>query len=133
MEDYRNEFIAIIAGYKHEMEWFLSTNPGLPSRFPIHLTFPDYETKSLMEIAKRSAANRQYKLSAQAELRIRRQLQKILQHPIDHPNFSNARWVRNTMEHAIRLHATRLFDVKELTREKLMTLEAADFQWEENS
>jgi stage V sporulation protein K len=131
MEDYRNQFIAIIAGYEQEMQWFLSTNPGLPSRFPIHLTFPDYETKSLMEIAKRSAASRQYKLSPQAELKIRRRLQRILQNPLQYPNFSNARFVRNTMEHAIRLHATRLFDSKDLTRDCLMTLEAVDFEWEE--
>ncbi|GMA48880.1 hypothetical protein GCM10025857_02370 [Alicyclobacillus contaminans] len=67
MEDFRNQFIAIIAGYEREMEWFLSTNPGLPSRFPIHVTFPDYSVAALLEIARRIAADRQYRLSPEAE------------------------------------------------------------------
>jgi stage V sporulation protein K len=35
MEDYKQDFVLILAGYKREMEWFLHSNPGLYSRFPI--------------------------------------------------------------------------------------------------
>ncbi|MCY0907490.1 MAG: AAA family ATPase, partial [Sulfobacillus thermotolerans] len=42
MEDHRGEFVLILAGYSEEMAWFLSMNPGLLSRFPLHLHFPDY-------------------------------------------------------------------------------------------
>src|SRR5699024_9845279 len=34
MEDNHNDFVLILAGYPHEMERFLSLNPGLKSRFP---------------------------------------------------------------------------------------------------
>jgi len=40
MEDYKNEFILILAGYTAPMEEFLSLNPGLKSRFPIQLNIP---------------------------------------------------------------------------------------------
>jgi stage V sporulation protein K len=128
MEDHRNQFIAIIAGYEEEMDWFLSTNPGLPSRFPIHMTFPDYELQTLVEIARRSAVGRQYRLSLEAEMKLRHHLQHVKESRSGH--FSNARFVRNVMEKAIRQHAVRLFELPELTREQAMTLQANDFRWE---
>ncbi|MCL6548865.1 MAG: AAA family ATPase [Alicyclobacillus sp.] len=129
MEDYRNQFIAIIAGYEREMEWFLATNPGLPSRFPIHLHFPDYDVPTLMEIARRMAQARQYRLSPDAELKLERMLRNELAGP-GRFHFSNARWVRNAVERAIRVQAVRLFDAAEIGRVQAMTLTAQDFRWE---
>ncbi len=129
MEDYRDQFIAIIAGYEQEMEWFLSTNPGLPSRFPIHLRFPNYDIRSLVEIARRNAASRQYTISPEAELKLRRHLESVVQGRTGR-NFSNARFVRNVVERAIRQHAVRLFDVAEMNREAAMMLQPQDFRWE---
>ncbi len=40
MEDRAKETVFILAGYPWEMEQFLRSNPGLRSRFPIHLEFP---------------------------------------------------------------------------------------------
>jgi len=51
MEDYKDQLILILAGYKKEMEWFLQSNPGLRSRFPIHINFPDYTINELYQIA----------------------------------------------------------------------------------
>lgn len=130
MEDYRNQFIAIIAGYEQEMKWFLSTNPGLPSRFPIHLRFPDYEPQALVEIARRTAISRQYRLSREAETKLRTELQKMLVGQNAVRNFSNARFVRNAIERAIRLHAVRLFEKAAPSREDLMILQAEDLRWE---
>jgi stage V sporulation protein K len=129
MEDHKNEFIAIIAGYEREMEGFLAANPGLPSRFPIHLTFPNYEVGTLLEIARKMARDRQYKLQPEAEQKVRRHLRQLLNDTGVH-NFSNARWVRNAIEKAIRRHAVRLFDEPQPTRDVLMTLRSADFSWE---
>ncbi|MDQ0189316.1 AAA family ATPase [Alicyclobacillus cycloheptanicus] len=130
MEDYRNQFVAIIAGYEAEMEWFLATNPGLPSRFPIHMTFPDYDAAALLTIARKMAADRQYKWSPEAEFKLKRQIENLKARSWGDSHFSNARWVRNTLEEAIRLHALRLFDVHRPTREQMITLEAQDLRWE---
>ncbi len=126
MEDYRNQFIAIIAGYQREMNWFLATNPGLPSRFPIHLEFPDYDLPSLLEISRRTAAERQYRFSAGAEMQLRVQLQRARSDNSGQP-FGNARLVRNLVERAVRRHAVRLFEVSHLSREEAMTLLPEDF------
>lgn len=128
MEDHRNRFIAVIAGYEREMEWFLRTNPGLPSRFPIHLTFPDYDVSQLVEIAKRMAWERQYRLSPEAELKLRRLAAEAKARAAWGEPFSNARWVRNLMERAMRRHAVRLFEAVTVSREQMMRLEAADLE-----
>jgi stage V sporulation protein K len=128
MEDYRNQFVAVIAGYEHEMDLFLRANPGLPSRFPIHLTFPDYETPALLEIARRMAAERQYRLSADAELKLRRMIEHAKARQRWGEPFSNARWVRNVVERAIRRHAVRLFDARVMSREQMTRLEAEDLE-----
>ncbi|GMA61434.1 hypothetical protein NZD89_17135 [Alicyclobacillus fastidiosus] len=127
MEDYKDQFITILAGYESEMEWFLSTNPGLPSRFPIQIHFPDYDAESLLHIAKRAVANRQYRLSVDAELKLRKQIREVLSQVHGRQPFSNARWVRNVVERAVRHQAVRLFDVQSPKREDLLTLQAADF------
>ncbi|QQE80973.1 AAA family ATPase [Alicyclobacillus sp. SO9] len=129
MEDHRDEFIAIIAGYEREMEGFLKANPGLPSRFPIHLTFPNYSVATLLKIAKQMALRHQYNMQYDAEQKLRKHLQDLHQ-TSQLKNFSNARWVRNTIERAIRKHAVRIFDVEQPSRTDLMTLTAADFVWE---
>jgi len=131
MEDYRTDFIAIIAGYDREMDWFLSTNPGLPSRFPIHMSFPDYEAVALLEIAKRSAASRQYRLAPESVYKLRRHVEAVLVKE-KNGHFSNARYIRNLIEQAIRLHAVRLFDNTKLTRDEVMLLQVQDFRWEGN-
>lgn len=127
MEDYKDQFITILAGYEREMEWFLSTNPGLPSRFPIHIHFPDYDASALFHIAKQAAANRQYRLSADAEIQLRRQIKNTLMMSNQLEPFSNARWVRNLVERAVRQQAVRLYNVANPKRDDLLTLQASDF------
>lgn len=63
MEDHRESLILILAGYQEEMDWFVQTNPGLRSRFPIHITFPDFSSRELLAIADLMLQQRQYYLS----------------------------------------------------------------------
>ena len=50
MEDKRDEFIVIVAGYTQLMEEFLDSNPGLRSRFNKFVFFPDYTPQELTKI-----------------------------------------------------------------------------------
>lgn len=50
MEDHREELVVIAAGYGAEMAQFISSNPGLSSRFPKKIHFPDYSTGELLAI-----------------------------------------------------------------------------------
>lgn len=121
IEDHRGEVILILAGYRQEMERFLDANPGLRSRFPIHIDFPDYSQQELLAIAEQMCKKRQYQLSSQARMHIARLA------CVHHNGYSgNARTVRNIIERAIRRQAVRLLEKSLLTREDLMLLESED-------
>lgn len=126
MEDHRHNLVLILAGYRDEMEDFLQKNPGLRSRFPIHIDFPDYSADELVNIAEGMAADRDYRLSEEA----RRRLKEILSSPSGrgHGALGNARFVRNLIERAVRRQAVRLVEGREWPggREALMLLLAAD-------
>ncbi len=51
MEDLRDEFIVIAAGYPDNMNAFLDSNPGLRSRFEHTFRFDDYNGEELFQIA----------------------------------------------------------------------------------
>ncbi|MGD8191133.1 AAA family ATPase [Brevibacillus ginsengisoli] len=125
MEDAKNEFICILAGYTEEMEAFLQLNPGLPSRFPIQISFVDYSVEELMNIAEHMASTKQYELSHAAKEKLRMHLNHCLQNPFLE-NFSNARYIRNVIEQSARLQAVRLLKSAQLTKEDLLTLRAED-------
>ena len=62
MEDHRDDFIVIVAGYPDLMEQFLSSNPGLRSRFNKFITFEDYTGDELMSIFESMCSKQEYNL-----------------------------------------------------------------------
>lgn len=124
MENYRDQFALILAGYREEMDWFIRTNPGLQSRFSFYLDFPDYTVPELLQIARQMLAARQYVWEPEAEI----QLERILRRKVlgGEARYGNARLVRNIIEAAIRRQALRLVNKPHLTREELMLLRAED-------
>jgi stage V sporulation protein K len=124
MEDHKDELVLILAGYQREMETFLQTNPGLRSRFPIHIDFPDYSQEELLAIAEQLCARRQYQLTTQSRLALLRMLNPPANR--DDDNFGNARTVRNIIEKALRRQAVRLVAKANITREELMAIEPCD-------
>lgn len=108
MEDQKNQFILILAGYSDEMDYFLAANPGLPSRFPIQLDFPDYTIDQLIQIAEGMVKERDYILMPQAIFKLQ---QHLLREKCESEHlFSNARYVRNIVERSIRHQAVRLLN-----------------------
>lgn len=128
MEDHRDNFILILAGYKEEMRNFLQINPGLRSRFPIHLDFPDYSLNELLEISEQILSKRQYKLSTKGKEELIQLLNKKAE-KIE-GKMGNARMIRNLMEKAIRRQAVRLVNKGEITREELMIINEEDLKEE---
>jgi stage V sporulation protein K len=123
MEDNKNNLILILAGYRNEMDWFLQTNPGLRSRFPIHIDFPDYSIDELLAIGESMLKVRQYELTADARNALRFMLQGVLN---SHPYAGNARLVRNMVERTIRKQAVRLYQKSSSSREELIQILACD-------
>lgn len=126
LEDSNKDFICIIAGYNDEMDSFLELNPGLPSRFPVHIHFSDYTVDELLEIANLMAKGKDFELTKDSLDKIRRSVTAILNDPF-HTNFSNARYIRNCIEKAIRVQAVRLVKSNQLSREDLIKLKPEDF------
>ena len=124
MEDHKDNLILILAGYRREMGQFLGSNPGLRSRFPIHITFPDYTQEELLEIAELMLSQREYRLDAGGRERLIKLVGNSSDLRLESPG--NARTVRNIIEHAIRRQAVRLYKGEQLTREELMTIVATD-------
>ncbi|WP_075980843.1 stage V sporulation protein K [Bacillus massilinigeriensis] len=131
MEDKQHEFILILAGYSKEMNQFLTLNPGLHSRFPLVIDFPDYTVDQLMEISDRMLKEKEYTLSHEAEKKLREHLiwKKSIMSSI---NFSNGRYVRNVIEKSIRAQAMRLLLQNHYDRHELMTLRSNDLIFEED-
>lgn len=50
MEDQREDFVVIVAGYSELMNRFLESNQGLKSRFNKSITFEDYSPNELLDI-----------------------------------------------------------------------------------
>lgn len=124
MEDYRDNLIIILAGYTGEMEKFIRSNPGLRSRFPIHISFNDYDAEELFLIALQMYMERDYELTSRCRWKLKNILMEFSKN--HHPYSGNARYVRNLVEKSIRLQALRLIDRPSLNRKELVTIEEKD-------
>ena len=124
MEDNRDNLIVILAGYCMEMDFFMQSNPGLRSRFPIQIDFPDYDNEELFRIALQMVQERDYEMSNKCRWKLKCHLDEFVKN--HHPHSGNARYVRNMVEKSIRLQALRIVDKDLLTRKDLMMIEEFD-------
>jgi stage V sporulation protein K len=129
MEDQQHDFILILAGYSKEMERFLKLNPGLPSRFPVVISFPDYSVEELMEISKRMLHDREYVFTKDCEWKFKQHIERIRNS--GNQTFSNGRYIRNVIEKAIRRQSVRLLKSINPDKKTLMTLQSDDLVLEE--
>jgi len=124
MEDHRDEFIVIVAGYTDLMKEFVESNPGLKSRFNKYMYFQDYTAEELYGIFMLRCRKNQYKLSEDADRLVRDAL--VVMEANKSENFANAREVRNLFETIITNQATRIAKMENPTEEDLMTITVED-------
>ncbi len=124
MEDHKDNLVVILAGYNKEMDFFLNSNPGLKSRFPLHIDFPDYDTVELLEIADHMYQAKQYILNPNAKTNMEKVLLRLRKESPD--TYGNARMVRNIVEASLRAQAVRLMHCPENTKDALMRIESED-------
>lgn len=131
MEDHRDKFIVIVAGYPGLMQDFIKSNPGLTSRFNKFIHFEDYSPAELLEIFKSMSKKAGYSLSSTAETLVADILTTRYEQRSE--DFANARDVRNLFEKIIVHQATRLYDNNDPTDEELITITAEDVMMEKNA
>ena len=102
MEDNRDEFVVILAGYQKEMELFLESNSGLRSRFSNIIEFKDYTGEELYRIACSIAKGKEYIIDESCKEPLITYLQQTNQ-----KESGNGRLARNIVEKAIIHQATR--------------------------
>jgi probable Rubsico expression protein CbbX len=126
MENQRDDLVVILAGYRHRMERFFASNPGMSSRIAHHVDFPDYGSDELLAIARLMLEKMQYRLSENAT----GALIEYIERRQARPNFANARSIRNALDRARLRQANRLVNRhgSPLDREDLMTIEADDIR-----
>ena len=125
MEDHRDDLVVIVAGYTDEMHDFLTSNPGLISRFNKYIDFPDYTDDELMAILEMNAKRQGYRVTDEGKDVVRHMLTAMtLSERMD---FGNARGMRNTLEKLVQAQANRLAVCEgEITREMLEEITGAD-------
>jgi hypothetical protein len=74
LEDDRDRFCCIFAGYTREMDDFLKSNPGIKSRITFVIEFPDYNLMDLLKIAELELRKSGYEYGNDVLLAIKRQI-----------------------------------------------------------
>lgn len=123
MEDHRDDFVVIVAGYSELMQKFINSNPGLRSRFNKYIYFPDYNVEELVSIFLNMCKEYDYVLSEDAKDAMKKIIYNMEKNK--DANFANARDVRNLFERVITQQATRL---SKMQTEDIMRIEVEDFK-----
>lgn len=106
MEDRRDQFVVVVAGYDDLMQSFIESNPGLKSRFKNYLRFTDYTGQQLMDIFYGLCKKNQYVLSAGAQKMLAEYFDDLYEHR--DKNFGNGRDVRNLFETIVTKQSVRI-------------------------
>ena len=131
MEDHRDEFVVIVAGYTKPMETFIHSNPGLQSRFNKFIEFPDYTVDELLAIFDLNCRKYEYVPDPEAREQVKTLL--MLRKAQMPENFANAREVRNLFETIITNQARRIAVLEHPTKEEMQQITLEDLRDEEDS
>lgn len=126
MEDHRDDFVVIVAGYDNLMPRFIDSNPGLKSRFNKYIYFPDYTGAELYSIFKIFLKKNDYVIDDDAAKLVAKHLDYL--HENRDGRFGNARDVRNLFEKAIVNQANRLANKQLLSDDAIARITIEDIQ-----
>lgn len=130
MEDFRDDLVVIVAGYKEPMEEFLEANPGLKSRFNHYIHFDNYNLPELVRILERFCSENQKTLQAGFTKLFADELRRRLDNPKFMETFSNGRYVRNLFEKLVLAQGDRLsrIDISKADNRTLLEITAQDLR-----
>jgi SpoVK/Ycf46/Vps4 family AAA+-type ATPase len=122
MEDKRDRLVVIVAGYPEQMQSFLRSNPGLPSRFTKTINFGSYAPEQLVAIFRSLAAAEGLRLEESCGPALLR----FFEEARTRPDFGNARTARTLLERAREAQARRLAPLLSSGTADLATVTEAD-------
>ena len=126
MEDHRDDLVVIAAGYTELMRRFITSNPGLQSRFNKYFYFEDYKGPELLAIFEARCRKNGYTLTEDARRSAAEYFDALYENRDE--NFGNGRDVRNLFEDMVVRQSDRLSAAEGAPdREALMEVRREDF------
>ena len=127
MEDHRDDLIVIVAGYPELMKEFISSNPGLKSRFNKYINFEDYKPDELLGIFKLQCKDQHYIFEDGCDAFLTKFFEDMYNNR--GADYANGRDVRNYFENVVTAHANRLADkLDTITHEEYLTITVSDLE-----
>ena len=124
MEDHRDNFIVIVAGYEKEMDEFLNTNPEMKSRFTKKIHFPDYTPDELIQVFALYCRKENYVFDEKATDILKAFFERKAKDKSE--PFANGRLARNLFEKTLQAQANRLSTNMNADNQTLQTLTRQD-------
>lgn len=115
MEDNRENLVVIVAGYPKLMENFISSNPGLLSRFNKYIKFCDYTEVELYQIFEYICSKNSYSIDKECKDVVIDYIEKVTKNKDE--KFGNARTMRNIFEKSISFQANRIMSMESIPDE----------------
>lgn len=124
-----SDFVIVLAGYRNLMTRMLNANLNLMSRMGNWIDFPDYDDSELLQISQLLANTYGYNYNPESQA----VFTEFMNLRKEFPYFSNARTVRNCMERARRIAATRILSDAldkgtKYTMDEIQTFSPDDFK-----
>ena len=126
MEDNRDDFLVIVAGYPDLMGEFLQSNPGLRSRFNKFINFEDYSPDELIEMLNMRCGKSGMTLSEEGQIYAKAFFEKRCKTKGE--DFANGRDVRNFFEQAYLNMSNRLATEENPSKEDLSMIMLDDLK-----
>jgi SpoVK/Ycf46/Vps4 family AAA+-type ATPase len=125
MEDHRDRLAIVVAGYSEEMKHFITSNPGLQSRFTRFFDFDHYQPNELILIFNQFCQAHGYTMTLSARVKLQALLTQAYSDRNKH--FGNGRYVRTIFERVIEQQADRIVDqMEDLDDTELALITAED-------
>jgi SpoVK/Ycf46/Vps4 family AAA+-type ATPase len=120
MDDNRNLYAVIVAGYENKMNKFINSNPGLMSRLNTKVFFEDYDSRSLMQIFNKFCEENDYIVDPSAIYKLEEHFREIFNSRDE--KFGNGREARNIFEQVIKNLSSRVSKIYAATKEDVSTI-----------
>jgi TPR repeat protein/AAA+ superfamily predicted ATPase len=131
MEEHRDRFVVIAAGYSDEMRGFLASNTGFRSRFANLIEFDTFSPDDLVHIFEMMCRENAYAPEEAALELMRTRLKKMSR--VGELSISNGRGVRDLFEKTIRKQARRIVESKITEAAEIVVIKPEDIYFTEKT